>query len=121
MPLSERYVLIAGCRDEKSSYEYRVRQDGQVVNHGTLTYFLSRELVKAGPGATYRDVFEPAKTQVTAVQPRQHPQIEGARDRELLGVLDIQPMRFAPVRRRGWGDQVTLGAGAAHGMTVGSQ
>jgi hypothetical protein len=120
LPLGERYVLIASCRDEESSYEYRVRQGDDVLRHGTLTYFLSRELVKAGPGATYRDVFEPAETQVTTVQPRQHPQMEGARDRELLGVRDIQPMRFVQVRRRG-GSQVTLGAGAAHGMTVGSQ
>ena len=120
LPLSDRYVLIAGCRDQESSYEYRVRQDGQTVNHGTLTYFLTRELVQAEPGSTYRDVFERTKTQVTAAQPRQHPQMEGARDRELFGVRDIRPMRFVPVRRRG-GNQVTLGAGTAHGMAVGSQ
>nr|HID13353.1 caspase family protein [Anaerolineae bacterium] len=120
LPLGERYVLIAGCRDEESSYEHGVRQDGSTVMQGALTYFLSQELVKAEPGATYRDVFERTSAQVTAAHSRQHPQMEGARDRELFGVRDIEPMRFVPIRQRA-GSNVTLGAGAAHGMTVGSQ
>jgi hypothetical protein len=120
LPLGQKYVLIAGCRDEESSYEHRVRQGGQTVTHGALTYFLSQELVKAQPGTTYRDVFGRAAAQVTAVQSRQHPQMEGARDRELFGVRDIEPMRFVPVKQRAR-ETVTLGAGAAHGMTVGSQ
>ena len=120
LPLGERYVLIAGCRDEESSYEYRVRQNGSTLTHGALTYFLGQELVRATPGTTYRDVFERVSAQVTAVYARQHPQMEGARDRELFGVRDIAPMRFVPVQQRA-GDRVTLGAGAAHGLTVGSQ
>ena len=116
LPLGERYVLIAGCRDEESSYEHRV----DTVMQGALTYFLSEELVKATAGTTYRDVFERASAQVTAAHSRQHPQMEGARDRELFGVHDIEPMRFVPVKQRA-GDKVALGAGAAHGMTVGSQ
>jgi hypothetical protein len=81
LPLAERYVLIAGCHDEESSYEHRVLQEGNVVRHGALTYFLSQELLKAKSGTTYRDVFEPASVQVTAAYRRQHPQMEGARDR----------------------------------------
>ncbi|MFQ5858615.1 MAG: caspase family protein [Anaerolineae bacterium] len=120
LPLGQRYVLIAGCRDEESSYEHKASQGDGVITHGALTYFLSQELVRAGPGATYRDVFERASSQVTAAYSRQHPQMEGARDRELFGVHDIAPIRFVPVRQRA-GDSVTLGAGAARGVTVGSQ
>jgi hypothetical protein len=116
LPLGRQYVLIAGCRDEESSYEHRAG----TVMQGALTYFLSQELVKATSGATYRDVFERASAQVTAAHPRQHPQMEGARDREFFGMRDIEPMQFVPVRQRA-GGTVTLGAGAAHGMTVGSQ
>jgi hypothetical protein len=119
LPLSERYVLIAGCRDDESSYEHRVRNSGG-VKHGALTYFLSQELPHAEPGTTYRDIFERISPLVTAAHSRQHPQMEGARGRELFGVHNIEPMRFVPVRQRA-GDQITLGAGAAHGMTVRSQ
>ncbi len=120
LPLGKRYVLIAGCRDEESSYEYEGTGVGGAVTQGALTYFLCQELVKAGPGATYRDVFEPASQRVTAAKPYQHPQMEGARDRELFGVHDIEPMRFVPVRGRNR-NTVTLGAGAAQGVTVGSE
>jgi hypothetical protein len=45
--------------------------------------------------------------------------MEGARDRELFGVHDIEPLRFVPVTKRD-GQLVTLAAGAAHGLTTGS-
>lgn len=117
LPLSSKYVLAAGCRDDESSYEHNIIQDSIVVSHGAFTYFLGSELINAGTGATYRDVFERASAQVTAFHPRQHPQMEGARDRELFGLRDIKPMHFVSVKQRS-GDKVTLGAGAAHGMTV---
>jgi hypothetical protein len=120
VPLDDRYVLIAGCRDEERSYEHDVLKDGSPSLHGALTYFLVQELAKAQPQATYRDVFEPASIQVAAAYPRQHPQMEGSWDRLLFGVQDLQPVRFVPVIGRD-GSQVTLGAGAAHGLTVRSQ
>ncbi len=120
LPLSSKYVLIAGCRDDESSYEHNITQDGFVVSHGAFTYFLGSELVNARTGTTYRDVFERASAQVTAFHPRQHPQMEGARDRELFGLRDIKPTHFVSVKQRS-GDTVTLGAGAAHGMTVRSK
>ena len=114
-----RYVLIAGCQDDESSYEHDATDDGSVVRHGALTYFLAQELVKATAGTTYRDVFERVRTRVSAAHPRQHPQLEGTTDRELFGVRDLEPMRFVAVTRRE-GTIVTLGAGAAHGVVVGS-
>ena len=120
LPLGERYVLIAGCKDDESSYEYESRHGKQTVTHGTLTYFLSQELVQAPAGTSYRDIFERVGSQVTANKPHQHPQMEGARDRELFGVRNIDPMRFVTVKARK-GEQVSLAAGAAHGLTIGSQ
>jgi hypothetical protein len=120
LPLSERYVLIAGCRDTESSYEHAVGEDGGEVHHGALTYFLCRELCKAVPGTTYRDVFEPASIAVIGVQPRQHPQMEGASDRELFGTREITPIRHVRVQHRA-GGTVVLAGGAAHGMTTGSR
>jgi hypothetical protein len=119
VPLGERYVLIAGCRDDESSFEHTVTEDGATVTQGALTYFLSREIARAGPGTTYRDVFEAASAQVTVAKPHQHPQLEGAGDRELFGVREIEPVRYVGVRPR-MGRSVTLEAGLAHGVSVGS-
>jgi Caspase domain len=120
LPVSRRYVLMAGCRDEETSAEHTVKEAEGSLTHGALTYFLSRELVRATPGTTYRDVFERAGALVSATYPRQHPQIEGTRDRELFGVHDIEPVRFVGVTARSDGE-VTLAAGAAHGMVAGSE
>lgn len=114
-PPGERYILIAGCSSAESSYEVRVGE----TRHGALTCLLNGELIAAGPGTTYRDVFEKVAPRVTAMYPSQHPQLEGARDREIFGIGTIEPMAFVPVFERN-GDQVTLGAGASCGLTAGS-
>ncbi len=119
MPIADKYVMIAGCRDDETSFEYTTSEAEGRVPHGALTYFLAQELRKVTPGATYRDVFERASARVTAYAPSQHPQMEGKADREVLGVRDIEPMRFVRVLGR-TDDVVTLAAGAAHGMTIGS-
>ncbi|MEC4811850.1 MAG: caspase family protein [Scytonema sp. PMC 1069.18] len=120
LPLSKCYVLIAACRDEERAYEYISRQSDSQISHGALTYFLGQGLRSAQPGTTYRDIFEWVSPQVSAVRSLQHPQMEGARDRLLFDTEEIEPMRFVSVRER-TDYQVTLGAGAAHGMTLGSQ
>jgi hypothetical protein len=117
LALGKNYVLLAGCRDEESSFEHTA--DG--ISYGALSYFLGRELFDAAPGATtYRDVYERVSSKVTAYHPRQHPQIEGRQDRLVFDTRDVEPLRFVPVRARE-GSGVILGAGAAHGLTAGSQ
>lgn len=118
LPVNDRYVLLAGCSDSESSYEYRA--PGSTTTHGALTYFLGQALTRASPDTTYRDIFEQVGAQVTAERPYQHPQLEGSRDRALFDVRDLKPMRFVAVTARK-NDLVTLAAGAAHGMVAGSQ
>ncbi|BAY89537.1 MULTISPECIES: caspase family protein [unclassified Tolypothrix] len=120
LPLSDRYVLIAACRDEEKAYEYTPLQGDSQLNHGALTYFIGQALCSAQSGTTYRDIFEWVSPQVSAVRSLQHPQMEGARDRLLFDTEEIEPMRFVPVQER-TANQITLAAGAAHAMTVGSQ
>lgn len=119
MPLANQYVLIAGCRDEEISFEYRPPESDGKVTHGALTYFLAQELRRATSGTSYRDVFERAAARVNANNARQHPQMEGRVDRAVFGVEDLEPMQFARIVSRE-GDVVTIAAGAAQGMTVGS-
>ncbi|HUF71001.1 MAG TPA: caspase family protein, partial [Longimicrobiales bacterium] len=120
LPLTGKYVLVAGCRDEEVSYEYRPPEGGGELVHGALTYFLTGELRQATSGTTYRDVFERAAAKVNANNNKQHPQMEGTSDREIFGVRDLVPMRFVRVASRD-GQSVELAAGAALGATVGSK
>lgn len=119
LPLTEKYVVISGCRDEEIAYEYWPPEGRGAVTHGALSWFLSRELRQARPGTTYRDVFERAAALVNANNPAQRPQMEGKADREIFGVKDVVPTRYLKVTARS-GDTITLGAGAAQGVTVGS-
>lgn len=120
LPRGDSYVLLAGCRDEEVSYEYRPPEHDRKISHGALTWFLSRELRAATASTSWRDVFERAAANVTANNAAQHPQIEGQLDRALFGVTDLAPMRFVRVAGR-TGAAVTIAAGAALGMTVGSR
>lgn len=117
MPLADKYVLIAGCRDDEESKEYFPPEGGGP--HGALTYFLCHELRRATAGTSYRDVFETVAARVNAYNKAQHPQMEGTADRALFGVTDLVPQLFMPVTARA-GDSVTLGGGTAQGITVGS-
>ncbi len=116
-----KYVMISGCRDSEFSYETEVpgTQGGETVTHGALTYYLVEALRSAKPGDTYRDVFERLAPKVMANNASQHPQIDGAQDREIFGTREIEPLAFVRVVDV-QGSKVTLDGGAAHGLTVGS-
>lgn len=123
LPLHEHYVLISGCRDDELSGEFLwPLEDGSTARHGALTFYLARALQRATAGTTYRAVFEEVAAKVTQVrQDKQHPQMEGKGDRVLFGLQEIPPMRY--VRLLGVdeeGTSVTLAAGAALGVTVGT-
>ena len=110
MPLADKYVLIAGCRDEEMSYEYRPPEAVGAVTHGALSYFLCEQLRQAAPGTSYRDVFERAAARVNAENSAQHPQMEGHADREIFGVADLVPFTFVRVTERE-GQTVTIAVG----------
>ena len=111
----DRHVFLAACRDREKAREIRVPRD-----HGALSYHLAIELLSAGADATSRDVFERTRIKVTAANPAQHPRFEAAIDREVFGIRDHRPMRHVLVTERRE-RTVTLAAGAAHGLTTGSQ
>lgn len=119
LALSNSYVVLSGCRDNELASEYDREDGGEKIRHGALTYFLTKGLMRAKPGTTYRDIFEPVRREVSTAFSDQHPQIEGAQDREVFGIRDIEPLRFVPVASVD-GDKVTLDGGAAHGLASGS-
>jgi len=119
LELSDSYVVMSGCRDNELASEYHHENGGKTVTTGALTHFLTSALRQAGPGATYRDVFELARQGVIGAISAQHPQIEGRQDRELFGIRDIEPLRFIPVSAVN-ADTVTLAGGLAHGLVCNS-
>lgn len=119
LSLSNNYVVLSGCRDDEYSYEFAAEGGGEPIRNGALTHFLSNALLNAKPGSTYRDVFEVARQGVNTKFRQQHPQIEGAQDREIFGINEIEPLRFILVDSIE-GEKVTLKGGAAHGLCVNS-
>ncbi len=119
MPTTEKYVVISGCRDEETSFEYTPPEADGTVTHGALTYFLAQQLRQATSDTTYRDIFERTAGLVNAVHSAQHPQMEGKANRVIFGMTEIIPQRFVRISKRN-GEIVTLAAGAAQGATVGS-
>lgn len=117
LPLGDKYVLIAGCRDDEESKEYFPPEGGGP--HGALTYFLAQQLRAATTSTTYRDIFDIAAAKVTAYNPIQHPQMEGTADKSVFGVTDLSPVPFLRVAAR-TGQSVTVTGGQALGVTTGS-
>lgn len=118
--LGEKYVMLAACGSVETANEILVGEPRRTA-HGTLTYFLVGALRDSGfSGGTWREVFERIASQVTAHFRTQHPEIEGARDREIFGVHELPAMIFLPVESRE-GETVVLGAGEVCGLTLGSR
>ena len=120
LPLADSYVLIAGCRDEETSFETPPGRPAEP--HGALSWFLHEALAEAPHGTTYRELFErvaPRVTRLYAGEP-QHPQLEGRIDRELFGTRVAEPPHFIGVADR-LDDVVTLRAGTAMGIAPGTR
>lgn len=116
LPYSRRYTLIAACRRNESANEIRLGGDNPLY-HGALTHHLLTELRHASQGSTWRGVMEAVTIAVNRRFRDQHPQLEGAVDRELFGLSERRPMRYMRVigadeqRRR-----VVLDGGVVHGV-----
>lgn len=112
----QNYIFIAAASPTQTAKEQVV--DG--IPYGKFTYNLARMLENAGPGTTYRDLFENVSNAITRDQRAQIPQIEGRRIDQLVFAAGALPVeRFVPVRVSG--SNVYLQAGRLQGMTAGSR
>jgi len=117
-PLADRYALLAACKHNQKA---RVMPEHSTpVDHSAFTYCLLQELSTMEPGTTYRELLEVVRERVSALFSEQTPYVEGARDREVFGFASFEPARFIEVVDR-TGETVTLGGGAALGITLGSE
>jgi hypothetical protein len=116
------HVLLAGCRDEELSYEYRDVSTQQW--HGATTYFLVKALNGYHSGMTWSEVHDVVYTNVHAIYPQQSPQLEGPDNRQILGGLAAPSTTYVlvtDVDRSPDGLFVKVSGGAAIGLSPGSQ
>ena len=129
LPLYEKYVLIAGCRSDQRSYEYPVDTSSGMERqaftrrpvHGALSYFLWKTVSETAGRLSYRRLFEKLTPLVTAVYASQNPQIEGAVQTELFGTEQIKQRNDYLLVTASDDLSASLSAGAAQGVTVGSE
>lgn len=121
VPYNRRYTLVAACRRNQNAYEIRLGGP-DVLYQGALTHHLLTELREAAPQATWRDVMEAVEIAVSRRFRDQHPQLEGAIDRELFGIVARRPMSYLRViqvdeeQRR-----ITLDGGGVQGVGLRSR
>lgn len=117
LPLGN-HILLAACRDEELSFEYRVPDTGQW--QGAASYFFQRALSTASPGATWFDLHDFVQTRVAALYPLQSPQLEGPGQLHVFGV-EAEAMRPYLLVTKVVADQLQVNGGAAIGLAPGAR
>lgn len=109
------YTLLAACRDRELAQEYVDASSGKPRCHGAFTWYLVEALSRLAPGTSYAMLHESVAARVSAYNPRQMPQCEGARDREVFGAAQVRRDPFVRVVAVERGELV-LDGGALHGI-----
>lgn len=115
---SPKFAFVSAATSNENAFEYFA--EGK--QHGSLTYFLARQLRAAGAGTTYRDVMDSVISNVTANYPTQHPSLEGAEaDQHVFGDGTSLAATYIPASPSQSDAKVaTLNVGQVQGATVGS-
>ncbi|MEZ4638585.1 MAG: caspase family protein [Caldilineaceae bacterium] len=117
-----QHVLLAGCRDEELSHEYRAPETGEW--HGATTYFLIKSLRNYRPELTWGEVADFVQTSANAAYKSQLPQLEGPRNRQIFGGMAAPAaphLLVTEVEDDGGQLYVRINGGAAVGLTEGSR
>jgi len=120
--ISGGHVLLAGCRDEQLSYEYRDVETG--AWHGATTYFLLQNLRSTQAASTWGQVYDGVRTSVNAIYNNQMPQLEGPTNRTIFGELapPADPhLLVEKVEDDGTNIHVYINGGPPVGLTMGSR
>ena len=117
---SSNYVLLAACAADQGAYELDHEDEGNGSRNGAFTFFLAQELRQADSNNTYQDVWERVALNVNNRFRKQTPQLEGNGHRKLFDAQEIRSMSYLLVTERDQ-DQVVLGGGAVHGVSLDSQ
>lgn len=112
------HVLLAGCRDEQLSHEYRSPETGQW--QGATTYFFHKAMANYRPTMTWADVHDLVQTNVQRIYAAQSPQLEGPANLQIFGGMGEEAKRYSTVADIDGDRFVKLNAGVTAGLTLGS-
>ena len=118
LPLG-KHLLLAACRDDELSYEYRA--PGERQWHGAASYFFHRALASAAPDTTWARIHDQVLTQVHAVYPAQTPQLEGPSQLTLMGAVGQEVRPYLLVMETEGDEYIKVNGGRAVGITPGSR
>lgn len=113
VPQTKNYVLLAACRPNEFAYEYAVNG---TERHGVLTYWLMDTLATRTTGMSFSALYHRLCAQIQSKFPQQLPMLLGDGNRSVLGsdrILTPYSVNVMSVN----GNQVTLDAGLAHGLS----
>jgi hypothetical protein len=119
LPSSQRYITISGSTSEEVSNEMVSSSGGTRRVNGAMSFYLIRALQDAQPDMSYRELMSEVSNAVNLAYPAQHPQVEGDIRRPIFGGAANREEPFIRVSKV-VGKTVTLDAGAAHGIKIGS-
>ena len=107
-------ALSASTAFEKA---YEVQIDGKA--YGAFTLALTRSLAQLPAGASYRELQPYLNTFLNGIVVNQHPQMEGAIDRQVFETIPTQTSRVVTAKRLN-SNKVKFNAGKIGGVTKGS-
>lgn len=118
LPLG-KHLLLAACRDDELSYEYRA--PGERQWHGAASYFFHRVLATAPPDITWARIHDQVLPQVHAIYPAQTPQLEGPNHLTLMGQVGQEVVPYLLVMEVEGDEYIKVNGGRAVGITPGSR
>jgi hypothetical protein len=106
-------VIFSGSSASEQNFEYTF--EGK--SYGSLSYALSTVMMQTDTNITYRGIFGKIQGMMSAIAPRQNPQIEGEADRKIFGGQSVAQTAFTVVKY--WIDstKLVLEAGKLNGIT----
>ncbi len=113
---NHRGIRVGAARDDESAIDKR-RDDGKY--YGVFSWHWARNLQQAKTGNTWAHVYQRTYAQIEAERVVQRPQIEGERQKQVLGgdfIAQPPTIRVIPIDD----DWVELKAGSLAGVTEGS-
>lgn len=119
LSMNQALTLIAACTGNERASEMNIEDGSSLVAQGALTEALVIALQEAPEKATYNDLLPVITHRVRRLYPDQHPQIEGARNRVVLGIEERRPRKEVSVTSSRHHDLV-LDVGSLHGVGAGS-
>jgi hypothetical protein len=115
------YTLLAACLANELAYEDYFEPNGGTKN-GALTYWLLDSLRTLGTGVSYKRLHDRLLAKIRGWKEAQTPQLQGEGDLIVFGESRALSHFAIPVLNYdATARTVTLNAGEAHGLSVGSQ